>query len=73
MSHASVADSELDVLDIPKISLSALTPWVGFALLLAAIAVFFVGAEQGAFSLFSGTAVHEWVHDGRHLLGYPCH
>ena len=43
------------------------------AALLAAVAVFFVGAEQGAFSLFTGTAVHEWVHDARHLLGYPCH
>ncbi|WP_159014443.1 CbtB domain-containing protein, partial [Streptomyces sp. NRRL WC-3725] len=21
----------------------------------------------------SGEGVHEWVHDGRHLLGFPCH
>ena len=21
----------------------------------------------------AGTAIHEWVHDGRHLLGFPCH
>ncbi|MEU1409723.1 CbtB-domain containing protein, partial [Streptomyces sp. NPDC005728] len=20
-----------------------------------------------------GTEVHEWVHDARHLLGFPCH
>ena len=21
----------------------------------------------------SGEGVHEWVHDARHLLGFPCH
>ena len=29
--------------------------------------------KQGATSLINGTAVHEWTHDGRHLLGFPCH
>ncbi|NUS19585.1 MAG: CbtB-domain containing protein, partial [Mesorhizobium sp.] len=28
---------------------------------------------EGATSLIRGTAVHEFVHDGRHLLGFPCH
>jgi hypothetical protein len=28
---------------------------------------------QGATSLISGMYVHEFVHDGRHLLGFPCH
>ena len=32
-----------------------------------------VSTEQGAVSLFDGKAVHEFVHDGRHLLGFPCH
>jgi hypothetical protein len=41
--------------------------------LLAVLVLFFVSADQGAISLPSGTAIHEWVHDGRHLLGYPCH
>ncbi|MCT2584600.1 CbtB-domain containing protein [Actinophytocola gossypii] len=26
-----------------------------------------------AVSIPAGDAVHEWVHDGRHLLGFPCH
>ncbi|RUW35467.1 CbtB-domain containing protein, partial [Mesorhizobium sp. M2A.F.Ca.ET.015.02.1.1] len=26
-----------------------------------------------ATSLIRGTMVHEFVHDGRHLLGFPCH
>ncbi len=48
-------------------------PWAIFAGLLAIIAIYFVGAEEGATSLISGMMVHEFVHDGRHLLGFPCH
>jgi hypothetical protein len=35
--------------------------------------IYFVGAEEGAASLLGGTWVHEFAHDGRHLLGFPCH
>jgi hypothetical protein len=55
------------------IPLRELLPWAAFALLLAVIAIYFVGAEQGATSLVSGHWVHEVTHDGRHLLGFPCH
>jgi len=48
-------------------------PWAIFAGLLLVLAIYFVGAEQGATSLISGMYVHEFVHDGRHLLGFPCH
>ncbi|HXY58451.1 MAG TPA: CbtB-domain containing protein [Methylocystis sp.] len=48
-------------------------PWAIFAGLLLALGIYFVGAEQGATALFSGAYVHEFVHDGRHLLGFPCH
>lgn len=50
-----------------------LLPWAVFGGLLMVLALYFVGAEQGATSLISGNAVHEFVHDGRHLLGFPCH
>ncbi len=30
------------------------------------------GAEQGVTSVLAGETVHEFVHDGRHLLGFPC-
>ncbi len=40
---------------------------------LALVALYFVGVEEGALSVFSGMYVHEFVHDGRHLLGFPCH
>ena len=48
-------------------------PWAIFAGLLLLLAIYFVGAEQGATALIHGRAVHEFVHDGRHLLGFPCH
>lgn len=51
----------------------AILPWAFFFGLVMLVMLYFVGAEQGATSLFAGTGVHEWVHDGRHLLGFPCH
>jgi hypothetical protein len=61
-------------LPIPvPVPLRTLAPWAVFGLLLAMIIIYFVGAEQGAFSVVGGTWVHEFVHDGRHLLGFPCH
>jgi len=48
-------------------------PWAIFGGLLLLLAIYFVGAEEGATSLISGMYVHEFVHDGRHLLGFPCH
>jgi hypothetical protein len=48
-------------------------PWAVFGGLLLLLAIYFVGAEEGATSLIRGMYVHEFVHDGRHLLGFPCH
>ncbi len=41
----------------------------------AALAVYyFVGVDQGMTSVFGhNLAVHEFVHDARHFLGFPCH
>jgi hypothetical protein len=50
-----------------------LLPWAIFVGLLLLLAIYFVGAEEGATSLIPGMYVHEFVHDGRHLLGFPCH
>jgi hypothetical protein len=55
------------------ISPQELLPWTLFVGLLLLMTLYFVGAEQGATSLIQGDAVHEFVHDGRHLLGFPCH
>jgi hypothetical protein len=59
--------------DIPTIPLREVAPWALFFGLLGMLVLFFIGADQGAVSIPAGTAIHEWVHDGRHLLGYPCH
>ncbi|MEI9922186.1 MAG: CbtB-domain containing protein [Bradyrhizobium sp.] len=48
-------------------------PWALFGGLVLMIALYFVGAEEGATSLIRGMYVHEFLHDGRHLLGFPCH
>ena len=55
------------------VPLRELLPWALLAGVLAVVLLYFVGAEQGATSLVSGHYVHEFVHDGRHLLGFPCH
>jgi len=42
--------------------------------MLALLAYYFVGFDQGAVSVFgTDTHLHEFLHDGRHLLGFPCH
>ncbi|QNE73535.1 CbtB-domain containing protein [Streptomyces finlayi] len=58
---------------ITPVSLKALAPWAVFFGMLMLVLLYFVGAEQGAISVIAGEGVHEWVHDGRHLLGFPCH
>jgi hypothetical protein len=60
-------------LELPVIPVREFLPWLVFGGLVLLIALYFVGAEQGATALFSGRTVHEFVHDGRHLLGFPCH
>lgn len=66
---SSVADLPLKI----AIPLSQIMPWAVFGVMIMGLAFYFVGAEQGATSLFSGMGVHEFVHDARHLLGFPCH
>lgn len=53
--------------------LKEIAPWLLFGGLLLLLAVYFIGVEEGAAALFSGSYIHEFVHDGRHLLGFPCH
>lgn len=56
-----------------RIPLREILPWAIFMGVLGLIMLYFIGAEQGATALISGQYVHEFVHDGRHLLGVPCH
>ena len=41
---------------------------------LALAIYYFVGIDEGMTSVFGKSMViHEWVHDSRHFLGFPCH
>ncbi len=55
------------------IPIGQILPWAIFGGLLLLLALYFVGGEEGATSLISGMYIHEFLHDGRHLLGFPCH
>jgi cobalt transporter subunit CbtB len=50
---------------IPVASLRELAPWALFALALLSLAYFA--------ALAPGDTLHEALHDGRHLLAFPCH
>jgi hypothetical protein len=56
-----------------RIPARELLPWVAFAGVLLLLLLYVVGLEQGATSVIGGHWIHEFVHDGRHLLGFPCH
>jgi Probable cobalt transporter subunit (CbtB) len=58
---------------IPVASPRELAPYAVLAAVVLAVLVYFVGVEQGALSLIGGSGVHEFLHDARHLLAFPCH
>ena len=72
MSDAAIATGS-EPIRLPAIPLKDVYPWAVFIGLLVVLAIYFVGAEQGATSMIGGSMVHEFVHDARHLLGFPCH
>ncbi|WP_006243804.1 CbtB domain-containing protein [Mycolicibacterium tusciae] len=70
--------------EAPGATLSGATPidfsaakaavWLTLTAFFALLVIYFIGMDQGATSVFgSNTMVHEFVHDARHLLGFPCH
>jgi hypothetical protein len=48
-------------------------PWLVAGSAPTAVSVYFIGAKQSAYAFISGNMVHEFLHDGRHLLAFPCH
>ena len=57
--------------EIEPIQLRDLAPWALVAALMLVLA-YLVTLDQGAVSR-AGLLLHELMHDGRHLLGVPCH
>ncbi|MGV9824485.1 MULTISPECIES: CbtB domain-containing protein [unclassified Gordonia (in: high G+C Gram-positive bacteria)] len=72
-SHAPAARPARS-LAVPDLSVASTAVVLSVTVLLAALAYYFLGYDQGAVSVFgSDTHVHEFVHDARHFLGFPCH
>lgn len=71
MSDPQQSSSRIRSVDV---SAASAVVWLAATAFLALLALYFVGVDQGAVSLFgSDSHVHEFVHDARHLLGFPCH
>jgi hypothetical protein len=48
--------------------------WLVGTALIALAVYYFIGVDQGAVSVFGRDMhIHEFVHDARHFLGFPCH
>ncbi len=66
---------------VPRVQISAealsraRVAWLlSITVMLALAAYYFVGVDEGMVSVFGKTTmIHEWVHDSRHFLGFPCH
>lgn len=70
--QTAIADGT--TLALPDGATVSVALWLTATTVLALIAYYFIGFDQGAVSVFgSDTHVHEFVHDARHLLGFPCH
>jgi cobalt transporter subunit CbtB len=62
---STVSPAQEAAAPIPVVSLRELAPWALFALALLSLVYLAVLAPDHT--------LHEVLHDGRHLLGFPCH
>lgn len=73
MTQVTAAKPALAV-PVPNLNALSAALTLTAAVLLAALAYYFLGYDQGAVSVFgSDTHIHEFIHDSRHFLGFPCH
>ena len=71
MTSSEVRQSRATAIDLSGVSAAL---WLAGTVFLALLVLYFIGIDQGATSIFgSDTHVHEFVHDARHFLGFPCH
>lgn len=73
LTVAAYASPDVDdrpvTLSVPTTALA-----LGLTAVFALLLYYFIGIDQGAVSVFGeDTHVHEFVHDARHFLGFPCH
>jgi hypothetical protein len=78
VSHSTIPTTPHEAaprgLGVPLEVGSAGTWWLVAAALFSLLVYYFVGVDQGAVSVLGKDMhVHEFVHDGRHVLAFPCH
>ncbi len=76
MSSTSAAHNPGSIgLTTPLVSpLSRSFLWLAGTVVVALLLYYFIGVDQGMTSVFGNdTHIHEFFHDGRHFLGFPCH
>ena len=57
-----------------ELSAAKAAAWLALTAFMALRVLYFVGVDQGAASVFGDNMyIHEFMHDARHLLGFPCH
>jgi hypothetical protein len=64
------------IADVTPVAVSGIAGalWLLGTTVLCLMAVYFIGMDQGMTSVFGNDlGIHEFVHDGRHFLGFPCH
>ena len=57
----------------PVASPRELAPYALFAGTVLTLVLFFVATEAGTAAFAGSGTVHEFLHDARHLLSFPCH
>ena len=69
----STSDSVVQARPV-AIPVSETLPWLIGAVLFGLLLYYFVGIDQGATSVLGDNMyIHEFLHDARHLLSFPCH
>jgi hypothetical protein len=72
---SNVAPTHNVVVTAPIVDVNVKTVLLLLGTAIAALLVYyFIGVDEGATSVFGKSmVVHEFFHDGRHFLGFPCH
>lgn len=73
MSRLVARPAEHGSPNVPVVSLRDVVPWALLVGVVVLALLYVVGADQGLASVVSGEHMHEFLHDARHLLGFPCH
>jgi Probable cobalt transporter subunit (CbtB) len=74
VSSLSAPGTTADAATPVVLPISKAVMWLVGTALVALAVYYFIGVDQGAYSVFGKDMhVHEFVHDARHFLGFPCH